>query len=81
MIEEYLSDELADVIPNPQSICKKMAVSCIYKDITYPVLKDPKFHELLCSDKHLRRYLERNNLIRENEAVKAKDGQQGHLFD
>ena len=81
VIEEYLSDELADVIPNPQSICKKMAVSCIYKDITYPVLTDPNFHKLLCSDKHLRRYLERNNLIWENEALKAKDGQQGQLFD
>ena len=80
-IDKYLSDELADVIPNPQSICKKMAVSCIYRDITYPVLTDPNFHKLLCSDKHLRRYLERNNLIWENEALKAKDGQQGQLFD
>ena len=80
VIEEYLSDELTDVIPNWQSIYKRMAVSCIYKDITYPVLKDSKFHELLSSDKHLRRYLERNNLIWENDALKAKDGQQGELF-
>ena len=81
VIEEYLADELNEVIPDAKFIFNKMAVSCLYKDITYNVLNDPEFHKLLHSDKHLHRYLQKNNLIQEEEAVKAKAKQQGLLFN
>lgn len=59
VIEEYLADELNDVIPDAKIILNKMTVSCLYKDITYNVLNDPEFHKLLHSDKHLHRYLQK----------------------
>ena len=81
IIEEYLSDELNDVIPSAEFIYNKMSVSCLYKDITYNVLNDPEFHKLLKADRHLHRYLQKNKLIQEDVAVKAKDEQEGLLFN
>lgn len=73
---EAIQEQLEEAFPDPENYTKDMGLTVIFKDVTYDMLKSPKFEStLLQSD--FKTYLMKQGLIRERVIEGRVVGQNG----